>query len=160
MDRRDLGSWMSGPQATSAPADQEEFRGQRLGLPETGPGSVASFGRRLAALAIDWAASIGLSRLLFGQFAYGSSESGLTILLIFFTEVVVLTWLTAASFGQRLLGIGVVRVDGRRLGLPGVALRTLLLCLVLPPLVFDRDGRGLHDRAVSSVVVRLGRRSA
>jgi uncharacterized RDD family membrane protein YckC len=153
VDRRDIGSWMSGPPL----AGEESYRGERLGLPATGSGSVAGFGRRLAALTIDWAASIALSRLLFGQFTYGTPESGLTILAIFVVEVVVLTWLTAASFGQRLLGIGVVRVDGRRLGLLPVLLRTVLLCLVVPPLVYDRDGRGLHDKAVGSVVVRLGR---
>jgi hypothetical protein len=36
------------------------------------------------------------------------------------------------------------------------ALRTLLICLVVPPLVFDRDQRGLHDKAVGSVAVRMG----
>ena len=149
---------MSGPSA--ATDGSGEHRGARLGLPPSGPGSAAPFGRRLGALAIDWLACIGLSRLLFGGFAYGGTESSLTILAIFFVEVALLTWLMAASFGQRLLGIGVVGVSGRRLGLPAVLLRTLLLCLVVPALVIDRDGRGLHDRAARSVVVRLGRRPA
>jgi len=42
----------------------------------------------------------------------------------------------------------------RRLGLTGSMLRTALICLVIPPLVWDSDGRGLHDRAVDTVVVR------
>ena len=47
-----------------------------------------------------------------------------------------------------------VRLDGRPLGLVGVFVRTLLLCLLVPALIWDRDGRGLHDKAVGSVLVR------
>lgn len=153
MERRDIGSWLAGPATDTAP--EGYYRGQRLGRPEAGPGSVAGFGRRLAALCLDWLVAIGLSRVLFSFLVYGSTESGVAILGLFFVEVSLLTWLMAASFGQRVLGIGVVRLDGRRLGLPAVLLRTLLLCLVIPAVVIDRDGRGLHDRAVGSVVIRL-----
>jgi uncharacterized RDD family membrane protein YckC len=34
------------------------------------------------------------------------------------------------------------------------ALRTALLMLLIPALISDRDGRGLHDRAAGTVVVR------
>ncbi len=47
-------------------------------------------------------------------------------------------------------------MDGGRLGLGRVALRTVLICLVIPAVVIDSYGRGLHDRAVGSVVVRAG----
>jgi hypothetical protein len=49
-----------------------------------------------------------------------------------------------------------IRVVGRtrRLGLVGAALRTVLICIVIPPVIWDSDGRGLHDRAVDSLVVR------
>jgi uncharacterized RDD family membrane protein YckC len=120
------------------------------------PGEVAGLGRRLAALAIDWLVSIGVSLLLFRDVAYGSLESSVAILLIFAAELILLTWLTGASFGQRILGIQVVRMDGGRLGLGRVALRTLLICLVVPAVVVDSYGRGLHDRAVGSVVVLAG----
>jgi uncharacterized RDD family membrane protein YckC len=72
---------------------------------------------------------------------------------IFALEVTVLTWLWGSSFGQRLVGLRVVGRT-RRLGLVATALRTVLICIVLPPLVWDADGRGLHDRAVDSLVVR------
>ena len=72
---------------------------------------------------------------------------------IFFVEVTLLTWMTGASFGQRLVGLRVVGLQ-RRLGFTGAAVRTLLICLVIPPLVWDADGRGLHDKAVGSVVTR------
>lgn len=32
--------------------------------------------------------------------------------------------------------------------------RTALVCLVIPAVVWDRDTRGLHDRAMSTVCVR------
>ncbi len=47
-----------------------------------------------------------------------------------------------------------MRTDGSRLGLGRVALRTLLICLVIPAVVIDPSGRGLHDRAVGSVALR------
>jgi hypothetical protein len=33
----------------------------------------------------------------------------------------------------------------------------VLVCLVVPPLVFKPDGRGLHDLAVGSVTIPVGR---
>jgi uncharacterized RDD family membrane protein YckC len=120
------------------------------------PGEVAGLGRRVAALGIDWLASIGISLLLFRDVAYGSLESSAAILLIFAAEVILLTWLTGSSFGQRIVGIQVIRMDGGRLGLGRVTLRTVLICLVVPAVVIDSYGRGLHDRAVGSVVVLAG----
>jgi hypothetical protein len=35
-----------------------------------------------------------------------------------------------------------------------VLVRTVLLVLVVPAVVYDRDYRGLHDRASNAVVVR------
>ena len=120
-----------------------------LGLP---PGTeVAGLGRRLGAIAIDWLVSLLVASLLLGA-AFGQDLSFLP-LLVFAAEVILLTWLTTASFGQRLLGITVLGVDGRRLGLGRVALRTLLICLVIPAVVYDSEGRGLHDRAVGSVAL-------
>lgn len=116
-------------------------------------GQVAGIGRRLLALIIDWLAATGVSLLVFRDVAYGSVESSFAVLALFALEVIVLTWLIGASFGQRLLGLGVVRTDGSRLSLGRAALRTLLLCLVIPAVVMDSLGRGLHDRAVDSVVI-------
>jgi uncharacterized RDD family membrane protein YckC len=120
------------------------------------PGEVAGLGRRLAALALDWLVAIGVSLLVFRDVAYGSLESSVAILLLFAAELILLTWLTGSSFGQRIVGLQVVRMDGTRLGLGQVSLRTVLICLVVPAVVIDSYGRGLHDRAVDSVVVRAG----
>jgi uncharacterized RDD family membrane protein YckC len=116
-------------------------------------GQVAGFGRRLVALLIDWLAATGVSLLVFREVAYGSVESSFAVLALFALEVIVLTWLIGGSFGQRLLGLAVVRMDGSPLSLGRAVLRTLLLCLVIPAVVVDSLGRGLHDRAVDSVVI-------
>jgi len=124
------------------------------GLPPSLPGEVAGFGRRVAALALDWLVSTGVALLLVGSSGYLSNQASLATLLVFATEVTLFTWLMGASFGQRLLGLSVVRTDGRRLSLGRALLRTLLICLVIPAVVMDSYGRGLHDRAVDSIVIR------
>ena len=146
MDRADIGSSTAGPFPQDA-----AYRGQSLGLPESGPGSMATLGRRVVALFIDWIAAMIISRALVGT-PETSLESFAT-LGIFAVEVTVLTWLWGSSFGQRIVGLRVVGRT-RRLGLIAALLRTLLICVVLPPLLWDADGRGLHDRAVDSVVIR------
>ena len=139
------------PASGGAGQPDEGYRGQRLGLPPSGTGSMAGTGRRVAALFIDWIAATIVARALVGD-PQSSLESFATV-GIFALEVAILTWLWGASFGQRILGIRVVG-RARRLGLVGAALRTVLICLVIPPLIWDADGRGLHDRAVDTVVLR------
>ena len=108
----------------------------------------------MLALCIDWLVASMVTRLAFLGLPYSSNDFALYTLVLFFLEVFTLTWLTGASFGQRLLGIRVVRISGGRISLGQVALRTLLICLVIPAVVYDSDGRGLHDRAVGSIVIR------
>lgn len=146
MDRSDVGSWIAGPLPAGV-----GWRGQRLGLPESGSGALAPTGRRVIALGIDWLAALLVSRWL-----VGTPESALesfATLGIFGLEVALLTWLSEASFGQRLLSVRVIGLD-RRLGLVAALLRTTLICLAIPALIWDADGRGMHDRAVGSAVVR------
>jgi len=153
LTREDLGSWLSGP-GSVIPSDQD-WRGQRLGMPETGPGSVAGFGRRILALVVDWLACLLVVRLFLPQIDYGTPGSSLVTLGFFLAELTLFTWLVSASFGQRLLGLAVLRLDtGGGPGLGRAFLRSLQICLVIPPVVWDRDGRGLHDRSVGTVVVR------
>lgn len=131
--------------------EEPAYRGQRLGLPESGPGSMATTGRRVVALFIDWIAALLISRALVGT--PETTLENFATLGIFALEVSILTWLWGASFGQRLVGVRVVG-RARRLGLVAALLRTALICLVIPPVIWDADGRGLHDRAVDSVVIR------
>ena len=140
--------------ATTLTRVDDETRGARLGLPAAGPGSLAPLSRRVVALFLDWGAS-WLIALAVDRDAGDGAPTWLP-LLVFALEVALLTWLGGGSFGQRLVGIRVVGLQ-RRLGPGGAALRTLLIVLVVPPLVWDADGRGLHDRALGSAVVRAPR---
>jgi uncharacterized RDD family membrane protein YckC len=63
-------------------------------------------------------------------------------------------------FGQTA-GMAIVRIrcvsmaDGGAIGIPRALLRGVLLALGVPAMVTDGDGRGLHDRAARSVMVRV-----
>jgi uncharacterized RDD family membrane protein YckC len=57
---------------------------------------------------------------------------------------------------MRLIGIRVARLADS-VAVPGflpVAIRTALLLLVIPAVVINREGRGLHDKAAGTVVLR------
>ena len=117
----------------------------------------AGFWPRLAALTVDWVACLFVVRPFLGpDVAFGSQDYSRAVLIAFFLEIALLTWLTGASAGQRLLRMHVVRTDGGRPGIGRVLVRTALLCLAVPPLLADRDGRGLHDRAAGTFVTRTG----
>lgn len=151
------GAWLSGPGHTGAAQPDDDYRGHRLGLPERGPGSVASLGARLSAFGLDIASGALIGGLI-NLFVVDPTpvQRSLAVNGAFAVEVVVLTALTGQSIGMRLLGLRVLRLSAPD-GLPGflpAVVRTALLMLVVPVLVFDRDGRGLHDRAAGTVVVR------
>jgi uncharacterized RDD family membrane protein YckC len=131
-------------------ADPDSYPGKQFGLPEEGPGSVAGVGRRLGALVIDWLACLAISLAVF----HTQRATQLSTYILFSAEIWLLTALTGYTLGKRVLGLRVARVDGKPVGLIPGLLRTVLLLLVVPALVFDKDLRGLHDRAARTVVLR------
>lgn len=128
-------------------------RGERLGLPKDGPGSIAPVGRRVVAIFVDW----GLCLLIaYGLLTGGDFRAAGNWALLVLAVLSVLTVGTVGSTpGKRLMGLRVVSVGGGRLSLPRTALRTALLVLAVPALVWDRDSRGLHDRLSGAVQVRI-----
>ncbi|MEU1282061.1 RDD family protein [Streptomyces sp. NPDC005805] len=153
-NRQAIGSWLSGPRAAAEEMGVDfGYRGERLGLPESGPGSVAPLGRRFGALFLDW----GLCFLIaYGLFAGSSQQAtGNRALLIFFITTVLTVGTVGSTPGKRIFGLRVISENGGRLGFGRVVLRSVLLCLALPALVWDRDGRGLHDRLGRAVQVRV-----
>lgn len=143
---------MAGKAPEVASAD-EAYPGQRLGLPREGRGSLASWRARVAALIIDWAASMAVAVGFFGSGVLtGGGWRAWMILTVFFVESTVLSWLAGGSFGQLLSRIAVVRLDAQPLGLPRALLRAFLVCLALPALIISADRRGLQDLAAGTVV--------
>jgi uncharacterized RDD family membrane protein YckC len=145
--RRDVGSWLEGPGGTGPAQDHP---GQRLGRPAEGAGSVASFGRRLVALVVDWAACVLIAQGLLSD--VGPRE--LMALVVLLAENVLLVGTAGCTLGHRLLGLRVETVAGTAPGLGRAAVRSLLLVLAVPPLIWDADQRGLHDKAAGTLVAR------
>lgn len=143
--REGVGSWLEG-----GPGAREPGSGPaRLGLPGSGPGSLAPLGRRVLALVVDWILCLLIARAFLGSDA-------LTPLLVFAAENVLLVGTLGFTIGHRLLGIRVRPLARADVG-PGplrALVRTVLLCLVIPAVVWDAEGRGLHDRAAGTLIVR------
>ena len=104
VDRRDIGSWLSGPDTSGI----SKYPGERLGLPESGPGSIARAGRRIVAIIIDWTLALLISNFLF------SGDSWAT-LAVFAAEQALLIGTLGYSIGHRAMGIHVIRLGGGRI---------------------------------------------
>ena len=132
------------------PPSQARARGASLGLPADGPGSLATFGSRAGAFVVDAFGAALVAGLLTAPDLPGNWS-----LLAFG----LLTVGTLVAFGQtpgmRLLGLRLAhpRSDQRLAVWRGVV-RTALLMLLVPALVVDANGRGLHDRLTDTAVVR------
>lgn len=152
--RQAIGSWLSGPRAAAEDAGIDfGYRGQQMGLPEHGPGSIARPGRRLGALAVDWGLCLLIAYGLITD-GYDQSTSNWTLLIFFVLHVLTVGTLGFTP-GKRLFGLRVVAEDTGTVKPLRAVVRTVLLCLAIPPLVWDRDGRGLHDRLARTVEVRI-----
>ena len=158
VDRKDFSSWLEGPRArTSA---QEEYRGRDLGLPPSGPGSIAGFGIRLVGVLIDWGIAALIARGIFSvplPFAQPPATGGqnFVVLGVFTVMHLLLVGTIGYTIGHRIVGLQVQSLGGARLMPVQAVVRTILLCLFIPAVVWDRDGRGLHDRLARTVEVRI-----
>ncbi|MCT7660236.1 RDD family protein [Mycobacterium deserti] len=157
---RTLGSWMSGSDPDSG-VGPNDYPGQRLGLPESGPGSIARFGRRIAALLIDWFIAYGLVGLAVGvglvsrqDFLYTQFGST-SIALVWVLLGVISVRMFGFTPGQLALGLRVASIDNRmHVGIGRATVRGLLVFLVIPALFTDSDFRGYQDRFTNTAVVR------
>lgn len=152
-------TWLSGIGSTGVETEQGRWPGEKLGLPAEGVGSAAGGGQRLAAFLLDLLAAAMITTLFVrpefdsvdAMQQYNWSSVGMWAVLT----------VPSAAFlsmtpGMALLGIRVGRLDGAAVvGLPRALVRCVLSALLVPPAVRNADGRGLHDRATGTVVVRL-----
>jgi uncharacterized RDD family membrane protein YckC len=167
--------------AGAEPGGGAGARGGRLGLPAAGPGSLAGAGRRIGAFLLDavlctlvaglftapqpprlWSLLVFGCEYTFFAATFGQTP-GMAALRLALVRVdgpgaVRPGPVGTAPVGPGPVGPGPVRLGPVRLGGAGlgrVAVRTLLLILLVPAVIFDSDGRGMHDRLTGTAVVRL-----
>lgn len=107
------------------------------------------------------AAFMGAEAIPFASLATGEDPdptSTLWVAVVYVLESTLVTWLGGGSVGKLLTGLCVVPADGRLRRLNPLRLlgRQVLVMLVVPPLVFRGDGRGLHDLFAGTSTVTLG----
>jgi uncharacterized RDD family membrane protein YckC len=122
------------------------WAGKRLGLPESGSGSLAKMGKRTLAILVDWGLSMLVSQAFFGGDATAT-------LIVFGIQQWLLVATLGASIGHTLLRLRVVRLDGKWVGFWRSLIRVALILLVIPAVVWDADNRGLHDKAAGTILV-------
>lgn len=126
---------------------------------------MAPFGRRLVAIAIDWGLCQLIALAILGDSWATGGTAAYVPLAIFAVENVLLVSTVGYTVGHRIMGLRVVRVAANDpamptawlASLPGVlagTVRTILLCLALPALVWDSNGRGWHDRLAQTLILR------
>lgn len=173
---RATGTWLSGPQFPGA--DDNEYRGQDLGLPAEGPGSLAGGWHRVLGLFIDWLIAGGVAIAIMGIKPANHMASSLEMTMRSAGTPQLIIWcvigiLAVAFFGftpgQYFAGTRVTRVDlgaqrataeseGREpraaVGLVRAFGRQVILLFVVPALINDYNGRAMHDRATGTAIIR------
>lgn len=120
-------------------------------------------GRRLVGIAFDWVLCLMISSAFFAlpdaqnlssleRIFVGGNP--LATMGIWAAQHFVLVATLGTTVGHRIVRLRVVRDDGVPFVGPLRALgRTVLLALVIPAVVWDGEGRGLHDRAVNTRIL-------
>jgi uncharacterized RDD family membrane protein YckC len=146
---------------TTPIAGPQAYRGQRLGLPESGRASLAPVGARIGAWIVDSLLSVLVATLFVQTLHHGRHHGfadrlpGYWSLIPFAADYVLGILFAGRTLGMYLFGLRIIRVDRDAAVDPWRAvLRTVLLMLLVPAVVFDKDGRGLHDRYTDTAVVR------
>lgn len=151
-------TWLEGPLVPGEnedPNNLSAYPGKNFGLPHNGPGSLATLFTRMGALAVDWLLSYGIGYFI-STMTHALGDYATAALIVFVILRVLTVWLFAQSPGHATLGIGVARLDdpNKRVGFWRSLVRALLTVFLLPPVIQDTDGRGMHDRATGTAVIR------
>lgn len=149
-------SWLDGPEipAEHLAGAQSRWPGEHLGLPERGPGALASVARRSAGVCIDWTICWIVAAFV-RMFTHQLGGTATLTLMLFGILGIISVTIFARTPGQAVLGMGVARIDDRnaRVGFGRAVARTVFTMFVLPAAMVDTDGRGMHDRATGTAVV-------
>jgi uncharacterized RDD family membrane protein YckC len=109
----------------------------------------ASIGRRFGALLIDWILCV----LIAGAFGDTRHSPWLA------PSILVLEYTFFVGFFTQTPGMWLTRIrcvsypEGGAIGAIRALLRGVLLALLIPALIMDALGRGLHDKAARSIMV-------
>jgi uncharacterized RDD family membrane protein YckC len=116
-----------------------------------------SWARRVLALFVDWFACIAAVSIFVPVYGTQNQDGLPWVYGLYVVESALLTALAGGSFGKLATRLRVVRASGdpRPIGLLQAVLRQVMVLLVIPPLVFRPDGRGLHDIVAGSATVDL-----
>jgi hypothetical protein len=106
------------------------------------------FGRRIAAILIDWLLAVIISVTFFHYNGFATLGVFAVMQMIFLITI-------GGSIGHIVLRMRLTPLAGGYIGIWRPIVRTLLVCLVIPAVIYDQDQRGLHDRAIASVLVRV-----
>ncbi|GEE03406.1 hypothetical protein nbrc107696_38520 [Gordonia spumicola] len=174
--RRAAGTWLSGPQIPGAEGNR--FRGEDLGLPESGVGALASGWQRLVGIIADWLIAGGIVFLFIGVRPPHEQNSAFTMTVAAIAPMQYVVWfcmgvaavaLVGCTPGQYLAGMRVARVDygAKRnaaeaagtepraaVGFVRALVRQVIVFFVVPALIADLNGRSMHDRATGTALVR------
>lgn len=132
---------------------QPGYPGAGLGMPPTGPGSMSRLGPRVIAVLIDWLLCSVIAAGLLGYHFDGTGNRWAP-LLVFFVENVALVGTLGSTVGHRVMGLRISRASGAAAGPVPALVRSFLLCLFIPAVIWDKDGRGMHDRLAGTVIRR------
>ncbi len=132
--------------------EPSKWPGERLGLPEDGPLSVGRLGRRVIAILIDWGIAMVIA-LLFAP--YNTAAHTWITYGVFLLMQILFIPTIGGSIGHRIAGLRVIALQGGWIGAWRPVVRTVLLGIVIPVLVWDSDQRGFHDKIAGTVLVRM-----
>lgn len=114
---------------------------------------MAPLWRRALGLIVDWFLAQLISIFAFGaELGAGGAQAFVPLGVLGVINVLSITAF-AATPGQALMRMQVLQVRPGSFSLQ-VLIRSALLCLFVPAVLSDRHGRGFHDAAAGTVIVR------
>src|SRR5699024_1170252 len=125
-------TWLDGP---NIPGENDfgtvgSYPGERLGLPESGPGALASVTRRAGGVFIDWVLCL-LIASVFTKFTHILGGVSTATFILWILMGIFCGILFARTPGMAMLGMGVARLDRKstRLNSSHVSISYAVFCL-------------------------------
>lgn len=121
----------------------------------------APWPRRIGALFVDWFIALIIAGLVTQQPIFGTGDltavEAFAPFVAYWAIATVSNGILGFSVGKRLFRLAVVNREGRAIGLWRAAIRSALICMVLPAVLMTENRRGLQDLAAGSMVIEVPR---